>query len=62
MEQIKHVLGLILILIYLIHVYATVENTGNNEVRSKRVRRIIRGHLAQPGQVTNIFNRLLKLW
>ncbi len=57
MEQIKHVLGLIVILIYLIHVDAT----GNNGVRSKRVRRIIRGHLAQPGQVTNIFNRLLKL-
>jgi len=53
MEQIKIFLGLMTIVIYLIHGYQSVENKADNEVRLKRIRRIIRGHLAKPGQVTN---------
>jgi hypothetical protein len=53
MEQTKCFLGLIIIVIYLIHNYETVEYKTNNEVILKRIRRIIRGHLAKPGQVTN---------
>lgn len=51
MKQMKIVL--VLIVIYLIHSYETVENKINNEVRLNRIRRIIRGHLAKPGQVMN---------
>jgi hypothetical protein len=48
MEQIKSFLGLTIIVIYLIYGYETVDN----EIRLNRIRRIIRGHLAKPGQVT----------
>lgn len=56
MEQIKCLLGLIIILIFLIHGNETIEHPTRNELILKRTRRIIRGHLAQPGQV------FLSLW
>ncbi len=52
MKQIKSFLGLTIIVIYLIYGYETVDNQVNNEIRLNRIRRIIRGHLAKPGQVT----------
>ena len=54
MKQMKSFLGLLIIVICLIYEYETVEN---NEVIFKRVRRIIRGHLATPGQVKNKYFR-----
>jgi len=59
MKQIKSFLGLIIIVIYLIYGYGAMENKLNNEVRLKRIRRIIRGHLAKPGQVTNRYFQLI---
>jgi hypothetical protein len=55
MERTKYFLGLILIMIYLIHDYKTMENQMKNEIGLKRIRRIIRGHLAKPGQVNNCY-------
>lgn len=52
MEQIKCLLGLIIVLISLID-----GNPTNNEVILKRTRRIIRGQLAKPGQV--FFSRMI---
>ncbi len=40
-------------MIYVSHGYKTVENQAKNEIILKRIRRIIRGHLAKPGQVNN---------
>ncbi len=48
MKRIKYVFGFIFIMIYFIDGYHTT-----NEIILKRVRRIIRGHLAKPGQVNN---------
>jgi hypothetical protein len=58
MKQMKSFLRLLIIVICLIYQYETVENKINNEVILKRVRRIIRGHLATPGQVKNKCFRL----
>lgn len=52
MEQIKYLLGLIIVLISLIY-----GNPTNNELILKRTRRIIRGQLAKPGQV--FFSRVI---
>lgn len=53
MEQLKRFFGLLLISVCLVHHSETIENKVNNEIVLKRVRRIIRGHLAQPGQVSH---------
>ncbi|CAF1008933.1 unnamed protein product [Rotaria sordida] len=50
MERIKSFLGLVVIVICLVYQYETKENKINNEIILKRIRRIIRGHLAKPGQ------------
>jgi len=48
MKHIEGFFGILIIFLWLIHDYATAEN----EITLKRFRRIIRGHLATPGQVT----------
>lgn len=60
MEQIKHFFGLIVILIYLIHGKETMENSTEDTIILNRVRRIIRGHLAKPGQVVYILRQSRK--
>jgi hypothetical protein len=53
MEQIKCLIGFFLFVICLVYISATIESKTNNEILLKRTRRIIRGHLAEPGQVIN---------
>ena len=51
MEHIKRFFSLLVIVIYLMHINQSVGNAIQQEARLKRIRRIIRGHLAKPGQV-----------
>jgi hypothetical protein len=62
MKQMKSFLGLLIIVLCLVHDYEAVENKLNNEVSLKRIRRIIRGHLATPGQVkTKYFHLIIEI-
>ncbi|CAF0980764.1 unnamed protein product [Adineta ricciae] len=51
MKHIKRFFSLFIGVIYLIHINQSLGNTIKQETRLKRIRRIIRGHLAKPGQL-----------
>lgn len=61
MEQLRNVYTLLIVIFSLIQLYDTIDEKVDNEIILKRVRRIIKGHIAKPGQVKSIDSNVLPL-